>query len=150
MAKKSSSSTASATVAVQTVDSNTIDVNLAKQVAVQSEPETKPTEAPTKAPTEAPTIKPAEDSSVPTFDRKDTLSYKLKNACGVRYDLNKMVSDCDGDSTKLKHAYDKVIWHLGRIHSCDDTTHTGHVGRYDSDGNPSTIVKELKTLFSQK
>lgn len=138
MAKKSSSSTSAS---VQTVDTNTIDVNLAKQVAVQS---------PTEAPTEDSTVKKDDDISVPPFDKKDTLSYKLKNACGVRYDLDKMVDDCDGDSTKLKQAYDKVIWHLGRIHSCGDSTHTSHVGRYDSKGNPSAIVKEIKTLFSQK
>lgn len=148
MAKKSSSSTSAS---VQTVDTNTIDVNLAKQVTVQSSTEA-PTEVPT--PTEAPkedsTVKKDDGVSVPPFDKKDTLSYKLKNACGVRYDLDKMVDDCDGDSTKLKQAYDKVMWHLGRIHSCEDSTHTSHVGRYDSKGNPSAIVKELKTLFSQK
>lgn len=150
MAKKSSSSTSAS---VQTVDTNTIDVNLAKQVTVQS-PTPAPTEAPTPAPTKAPkedsTVKKDDGISVPAFDKKDTLSYKLKNACGVRYDLDKMVDDCDGDSTKLKQAYDKVMWHLGRIHSCEDSTHTSHVGRYDSKGNPSAIVKELKTLFSQK
>lgn len=145
MAKKStSSSTTKSAVSVQSADVtvneqdvDVMDVNLAEQST---------TEAPTAAPTSAPVSK----SDVPAFDQKDTLSYKLKLATGVRYDLDKMVADCNGDKEALHRAYNKVSWHLGRIHSCSDSKHIIHQGRYDADGNESSLLKEIKTLFSEK
>lgn len=145
MAKKStSSSTTKSAVSVQSADVtvneqdvDVMDVNLAEQST-------------TEAPTAAPTSVPVSKSDVPAFDQKDTLSYKLKLATGVRYDLDKMVADCNEDKEALHRAYNKVSWHLGRIHSCSDSKHIIHQGRYDADGNESSLLKEIKTLFSEK
>lgn len=153
MAKKStSSSTTKSAVSVQSADVtvneqdvDVMDVNLAEQSTTEA-----PTAAPTSAPTAAPTSVPVSKSDVPAFDQKDTLSYKLKLATGVRYDLDKMVADCNGDKEALHRAYNKVSWHLGRIHSCSDSKHIIHQGRYDADGNESSLLKEIKTLFSEK
>lgn len=149
MAKKStSSSTTKSAVSVQSADVavdeqnvDVMDVNLAEQST---------TEAPTEAPTVKPTSAPAVKSDVSVFDQEGTLSYKLKLATGVRYDLDKMVADCNGDKEALHRAYNKVSWHLGRIHSCSDSTHITHQGRYDAEGNESSLLKEIKALFSEK
>ena len=169
MAKKpTSSSTTKSAVSVQSADVavneqnvDVMDVNLAEQSTTEA-PTEAPTVKPTSVPTEAPTVKPTSVPSeaptsvptvkpdVPVFDQEDTLSYKLKLATGVRYDLDKMVADCNGDKEALHRAYNKVSWHLGRIHSCADSSHITHQGRYDTEGNESSLLKEIKALFSEK
>lgn len=157
MAKKpTSSSTTKSAVSVQSADVavneqnvDVMDVNLAEQSTTEAPteaPTVKPTSVPSEAPTSVPTVKP----DVPVFDQEDTLSYKLKLATGVRYDLDKMVADCNGDKEALHRAYNKVSWHLGRIHSCADSSHITHQGRYDTEGNESSLLKEIKALFSEK
>ena len=137
-----------------------------------------PTEAPSKEPTEAPsevpTIKPTNTTTSPTtspstttpdtatttpapkvtlppYDTPGTTDYTLKQSCGVRYNLKKMVEACNGDSSKLKEAYNRVLWHVGRIVSCGDSSHTTHMGRFQADGQqPSKLITELKKVFNIK
>lgn len=159
MAKKSTSSTTNSTVSVQSVDEavetqniDVMDINLATQSVTETPTpakETKSVDSSTKQDNTTEVVTPVK-SAIPVFDQEGTLSYKLKLATGVRYDLDKMVADCDGNKEALHRAYNKVSWHLGRIRSCSDSTHIAHQGRYDADGNESTLLTEIKTLFSEK
>ena len=145
---------------------------------MMSDMETTATEAPSKAPTEAPsevpTIKPTNTPTSPTtspstlvpdtvtttpapkvtlppYDTPGTTDYTLKQSCGVRYNLKKMAEACKGDSSKLKEAYNRVLWHVGRIVSCGDSSHTTHMGRFQADGQqPSKLITELKKVFNIK
>lgn len=151
----------------------TIDVNLESQkktasagFTMMSDMETTATEAPTIKPTNTPTspttspstpvpgtstTTPAPKVTLPPYDTPGTTDYTLKQSCGVRYNLKKMVEACKGDSSKLKEAYNRVLWHVGRIVSCGDSSHTTHMGRFQADGQqPSKLITELKKVFNIK
>lgn len=155
----------------------TIDVNLESQkktasagFTMMSDMETTATEAPSEAPTIKPTntptspttspstsvpdtstTTPAPKVTLPPYDTPGTTDYTLKQSCGVRYNLKKMVEACNGDSSKLKEAYNRVLWHVGRIVSCGDSSHTTHMGRFQADGQqPSKLITELKKVFNIK
>ena len=170
MAKKSKS----ADIAVQSTndESSVIDVNLAvqanedktdnavsgdtevKEETPSSEPSKTPTETPSsepsKTPTETPSEKPSEKPTSSPEKQYATLSKSFKEATGVLgYDIDNILSSCKSEEDK-KAAYERIIWHIGRIHSCCDSTHVFHQGRFAQDGTESKLVKDLKAAFGQK
>ena len=162
MARKSNVKAAS----LSTGDAETkevIDVNLASQagdepkvvsedvVAGDNEqtPSAAPTETPSVAPSEKPTVKPGGEGPAPAVDHKE-LTKSLAAATGIGgLDIDKILAECKTDDDKKK-AYERVLWHVGRIKSCNVESHLMHQGRYNQDGSESKLVKDLKTAFGQK
>ena len=106
--------------------------------------------APSVAPSESPTVKPGtEDPEPPTVDNKE-LTKSLAAATGIGgLDIDKILTECKTDDDKKK-AYERVLWHVGRIKSCNIESHLMHQGRFNQDGTESKLVKDLKTAFGQK
>lgn len=100
---------------------------------------------------EASTVKPnAEDQEPPTTVNNKELTKSLELATGIRgLDIDKILSECKTDDDKKK-AFERVLWHIGRIKSCNIASHLMHQGRFNQDGTESKLVKDLKTVFSQK
>lgn len=100
---------------------------------------------------EAPTVKPGtEDSEPPTTVNNKELTKSLELATGIRgLDIDKILSECKTDDDKKK-AFERVLWHIGRIKSYNIASHLMHQGRFNQDGTESKLVKDLKTVFSQK
>ena len=162
MARKSNVKAAS----LSTGDAETkevIDVNLASQagdepkvisediVADDNEqtPSAAPAETPSVAPSEKPTVKPGGEGPAPTVDHKE-LTKSLAAATGIGgLDIDKILAECKTADDKKK-AYERVLWHVGRIKSCNVESHLMHQGRYNQDGSESKLVKDLKTAFGQK
>ena len=111
---------------------------------------TAPSTAPSVAPSESPTVKPGtEDPEPPTVDNKE-LTKSLAAATGIGgLDIDKILTECKTDDDKKK-AYERVLWHVGRIKSCNIESHLMHQGRFNQDGTESKLVKDLKTAFGQK
>ena len=109
-----------------------------------------PSVAPTVSPSESPTVKPGtENPEPPTVDNKE-LTKSLAAATGVGgLDVDKILGECKTDDDKKK-AYERVLWHIGRIKSCNIESHLMHQGRFNQDGTESKLVKNLKTAFGQK
>ena len=109
-----------------------------------------PSTAPSVAPSESPTVKPGtEDPEPPTVDNKE-LTKSLAAATGIGgLDIDKILAECKTDDDKKK-AYERVLWHVGRIKSCNIESHLMHQGRFNQDGTESKLVKDLKTAFGQK
>ena len=171
MARKSNVKAAS----LSTGDSATeevIDVNLASQAgdepkatgsddanvdaddtvnenSTEQAPSTVPPETPSVAPSEKPTVKPGGEDPAPVVDHKG-LTKSLAAATGIGgLDIDKILSECKTADDKKK-AYERVLWHVGRIKSCNVESHLTHQGRYNQDGSESKLVKDLKTAFGQK
>ena len=143
-----------------------IDVNLASQAGdepkvvsedivaddsvTEDNTEQAPSTAPSVAPSESPTVKPGtEDPEPPTVDNKE-LTKSLAAATGIGgLDIDKILAECKTDDDKKK-AYERVLWHIGRIKSCNIESHLMHQGRFNQDGTESKLVKDLKTAFGQK
>lgn len=143
-----------------------IDVNLASQAGdepkvvsedvvaddsvTEDNTEQTPSTAPSVAPSESPTVKPGtEDPEPPTVDNKE-LTKSLAAATGIGgLDIDKILAECKTDDDKKK-AYERVLWHVGRIKSCNIESHLMHQGRFNQDGTESKLVKDLKTAFGQK
>lgn len=139
-----------------------IDVNLASQagdeptvisedvVADNSVTEDNTEQTPSVAPSDSPTVKPGtEDPEPPTVDNKE-LTKSLAAATGIGgLDIDKILAECKTDDDKKK-AYERVLWHVGRIKSCNIESHLMHQGRFNQDGTESKLVKDLKTAFGQK
>ena len=143
-----------------------IDVNLASQAGdepkvvsedivaddsvTEDNTEQAPSTAPSVAPSESPTVKPGtEDPEPPTVDNKE-LTKSLAAATGIGgLDIDKILAECKTDDDKKK-AYERVLWHVGRIKSCNIESHLMHQGRFNQDGTESKLVKDLKTAFGQK
>ena len=106
--------------------------------------------APSVAPSESPTVKPGgEDQEPTTVDNKE-LTKSLAAATGIGgLDIDKILAECKTDVDKKK-AYERVLWHVGRIKSCNIESHLIHQGRFNQDGTESKLVKDLKTAFGQK
>ena len=109
-----------------------------------------PSTAPSVAPSESPTVKPGgEDQEPTTVDNKE-LTKSLAAATGIGgLDIDKILAECKTDDDKKK-AYERVLWHVGRIKSCNIESHLMHQGRFNQDGTESKLVKDLKTAFGQK
>ena len=108
-----------------------------------------PSVAPSVAPSATPTVKPGEEDPVPPVDHKE-LTKSLSAATGIGgLDIDKILAECKTDDDKKK-AYERVLWHVGRIKSCNIESHLMHQGRYNQDGSESKLVKDLKTAFGQK
>lgn len=169
MARKSNIKTAS----LSTDDAETkevIDVNLAAQAGdepktvvtsddsgdsvtdetvTEDNTEQTPSVAPSVAPSENPTVKPGGEDPAPPVDHKE-LTKSLAAATGIGgLDIDKILAECKTDDDKKK-AYERVLWHVGRIKSCNIESHLMHQGRYNQDGSESKLVKDLKTAFGQK
>ena len=165
MARKSNVKAAS----LSTGDAETkevIDVNLASQAGdepkvvsedivsddsvTEDNTEQTPSTAPSVAPSESPTVKPGvEDQEPTTVDNKE-LTKSLAAATGIGgLDIDKILAECKTDVDKKK-AYERVLWHVGRIKSCNIESHLIHQGRFNQDGTESKLVKDLKTAFGQK
>ena len=143
-----------------------IDVNLASQAGdepkvvsedivaddsvTQDNTEQTQSVAPSVAPSESPTVKPGgEDQEPTTVDNKE-LTKSLAAATGIGgLDIDKILAECKTDDDKKK-AYERVLWHVGRIKSCNIESHLMHQGRFNQDGTESKLVKDLKTAFGQK
>ena len=118
-------------------------------VAPSVAPSEKPSVAPSVAPSEKPTVKPGGEDPVPPVDHKE-LTKSLAAATGIGgLDIDKILAECKTDDDKKK-AYERVLWHVGRIKSCNIESHLMHQGRYNQDGSESKLVKDLKTAFGQK
>ena len=112
-------------------------------------PSTAPTETPSTAPSENPTVKPGGEDPAQPVDHKE-LTKSLAAATGIGgLDIDKILAECKTDDDKKK-AYERVLWHVGRIKSCNIESHLMHQGRYNQDGSESKLVKDLKTAFGQK
>ena len=112
-------------------------------------PSTVPAETPSVAPSEKPTVKPGGEGPAPAVDHKE-LTKSLAAATGIGgLDIDKILAECKTDDDKKK-AYERVLWHVGRIKSCNIESHLMHQGRYNQDGSESKLVKDLKTAFGQK
>lgn len=112
-------------------------------------PSEKPSVAPSVAPSEKPTVKPGGEDPAPAVDHK-VLTKSLAAATGVGgLDIDKILAECKTDDDKKK-AYERVLWHVGRIKSCNIKSHLMHQGRYNQDGSESKLIKDLKTAFGQK
>lgn len=112
-------------------------------------PSVAPSEKPSVAPSVAPTVKPGGEDPVPPVDHKE-LTKSLSAATGIGgLDIDKILAECKTDDDKKK-AYERVLWHVGRIKSCNIESHLMHQGRYNQDGSESKLVKDLKTAFGQK
>lgn len=88
----------------------------------------------------------SEDGS---WSKTGTLSNAYFQATGCKVDLGKLAAACNTYKEK-KQAYDWLMWHLGRITSCDLASkilHPFHTGKYSEDGADSYIVTEIKKLF---
>lgn len=145
-----------------------IDVNLASQagdepkvvsedvvsdesVTAQDNTEQTPSTAPSVAPSESPTVKPGtEDPEPPTVVDHKELTKSLALATGIGgLDIDRILGECKTDDDKKK-AYERVLWHVGRIKSCNIPSHLMHQGRFNQDGSESKLVKDLKAAFGQK
>ncbi len=160
MARKSNVKAAS----LSTCDTETkevIDVNLASQagdepkvvsediVADDSVTEDNTEQTPSVAPSEKPTVKPSGEGPAQAVDHKE-LTKSLAAATGIGgLDIDKILAECKTDDDKKK-AYERVLWHVGRIKSCNIESHLMHQGRFNQDGTESKLVKDLKTAFGQK
>ena len=142
-----------------------IDVNLASQAGdepnvisedavaddsvIEDNTEQTPSTAPSVAPSEKPTVKPGGEGPAPAVDHKE-LTKSLAAATGIGgLDIDKILAECKTNDDKKK-AYERVLWHVGRIKSCNIESHLMHQGRFNQDGTESKLVKDLKTAFSQK
>ena len=106
-------------------------------------------QTPSVAPSEKPTVKPDEEDPTPAVEHKE-LTKSLAAATGIGgLDIDKILAECKTDDDKKK-AYERVLWHVGRIKSCNIESHLMHQGRYNQDGSESKLVKDLKTAFGQK
>lgn len=163
MARKSNVKAAS----LSTGDAETkevIDVNLASQAGDEpkatgsddtnvnaddtvSEDNTEQT--PSTAPTETPTVKSSGEDPAPPVDHKELTKSLAAATCIGGLDIDKILAECKTDDDKKK-AYERVLWHVGRIKSCNIESHLMHQGRYNQDGSESKLVKDLKTAFGQK
>ena len=102
-----------------------------------------------QTPSEKPTVKPGGEDPAPAVDHKE-LTKSLAAATGIGgLDIDKILAECKTDDDKKK-AYERVLWHVGRIKSCNIESHLMHQGRYNQDGSESKLVKDLKTAFGQK
>lgn len=157
MATKKTTTTSEATTA--SVEDEVIDVNLASQAGDETETSytTTVTEAPTTAPTSAPTSAPKTTkksalksavNDITDAPVSDTISEDFNKSTGLRVDIDKILSECDTEEEK-KAAYDKLLWHVGQIHNVGDKDAPRKLGRYDADGNVSSLVSGLKTKFGQ-
>lgn len=171
MARKSNVKAASLSTG-DTETKEVIDVNLASQAGdapkaagsddaddtvtednTEQTPSTAPAEtpsvAPSVAPSEKPTVKPGGEDPASPVDHKE-LTKSLAAATGIGgLDIDKILAECKTDDDKKK-AYERVLWHVGRIKSCNIESHLMHQGRYNQDGSESKLVKDLKTAFGQK
>ena len=143
-----------------------IDVNLASQAGdepkvvsedvvsddsvTEDNTEQTPSVVQSESPSESPTVKPGgEDQEPTTVDNKE-LTKSLAAATGIGgLDIDKILTECKTDDDKKK-AYERILWHVGRIKSCNIESHLMHQGRFNQDGTESKLVKDLKTAFSQK
>ena len=124
------------------------DDSVAEDNAEQT-PSTAPSVAPSTTPTVAPSEKPGGEDPAPTVGHKE-LTKSLAAATGIGgLDIDKILAECKTDDDKKK-AYERVLWHVGRIKSCNIESHLMHQGRFNQDGTESKLVKDLKTAFSQK
>ena len=139
-----------------------IDVNLASQagdepkvvsedvVSDDSVTEYNTEQTPSVAPSEKPTVKPGKEDQEPTTVDNKELTKSLAAATGIGgLDIDKILAECKTDDDKKK-AYERVLWHVGRIKSCNIESHLMHQGRFNQDGTESKLVKDLKTAFGQK
>lgn len=126
------------------------DANVdADDTVTEDNTEQTPSVAPSVAPSEKPTVKPGGEDPVPPVDHKE-LTKSLSAATGIGgLDIDKILAECKTDDDKKK-AYERVLWHVGRIKSCNIESHLMHQGRYNQDGSESKLVKDLKTAFGQK
>ena len=160
MARKSNVKAASLSTG-DTETKEVIDVNLASQagdepkvvsediVADDSVTEDNTEQTPSVAPSEKPTVKPGGEGPAPAVDHKE-LTKSLAAATGIGgLDIDKILAECKTDDDKKK-AYERVLWHVGRIKSCNIESHLIHQGRFNQDGTESKLVKDLKTAFGQK
>ena len=160
MARKSNVKAASLSTG-DTETKEVIDVNLASQagdepkvvsedvVADDSVTEDNTEQIPSIAPNEKPTVKPGGEVPAPAVDHKE-LTKSLAAATGIGgLDIDKILAECKTDDDKKK-AYERVLWHVGRIKSCNIESHLMHQGRFNQDGTESKLVKDLKTAFGQK
>lgn len=164
MARKSNVKAAS----LSTGDAETkevIDVNLASQagdepkatvsddanvVADDSVTEDNTEQTPNVAPSESTTVKPGKEDQEPTTVDNKELTKSLAAATGIGgLDIDKILAECKTDDDKKK-AYERVLWHVGRIKSCNIESHLMHQGRFNQDGTESKLVKDLKIAFGQK
>ena len=138
-----------------------IDVNLASQagdeptvisedvVSDDSVTEDDAEQTPSVAPSEKPTVKPDGEGPAPSVDHKE-LTKSLAAATGIGgLDIDNILAECKTDDDKKK-AYERVLWHVGRIKSCNIESHLIHQGRFNQDGTESKLVKDIKTAFGQK
>lgn len=144
-----------------------IDVNLTEQAGTA----TTATEAPTtEAPvTEAPVTDTADDTEVvedttaetdvttvteaPTAEDADEVEETYDVAAAYRkatglvgIDVTELAKTATTPILKMT-LFNGLMWHLGRITSCDNEDHTAHTGKYNADGTDSKLVKALKGLF---
>lgn len=139
-----------------------IDVNLASQagdepkvvsedvVSDESVVEDDTEQTPSVSPSESPTVKPGtEDPEPPTVVDHKELTKSLALATGIGgLDIDRILGECKTDDDKKK-AYERVLWHVGRIKSCNIPSHLIHQGRFNQDGSESKLVKDLKAAFGQ-
>lgn len=139
-----------------------IDVNLASQagdeptvisedvVSDDSVTEDNTEQTPSVAPSKSPTVKQGTEDQEPTTVDNKELTKSLAAATGIGgLDIDKILAECKTDDDKKK-AYERVLWHVGRIKSCNIESHLMHQGRFNQDGTESKLVKDLKTAFGQK
>ena len=126
------------------------DANIdADDTVTEDNTEQTPSVAPSVAPSEKPTVKPGGEDPAPAVDHKE-LTKSLSAATGIGgLDIDKILAECKTDDDKKK-AYERVLWHVGRIKSCNIESHLMHQGRYNQDGSESKLIKDLKTAFGQK
>lgn len=126
------------------------DANVdADDIVTEDNTEQTPSTAPSVTPSENPTVKPSEEDPAPAVDHKE-LTKSLAAATGIGgLDIDKILAECKTADDKKK-AYERVLWHVGRIKSCNVESHLMHQGRYNQDGSESKLVKDLKTAFGQK
>ena len=166
MAKKSSVKAASlSTDDAAQETKEVIDVNLASQAGDEPKAtgsddanvdadvtvtEDNTEQTPSVTPSKSPTVKQGtEDQEQTTVDNKE-LTKSLAAATGIGgLDIDKILAECKTDDDKKK-AYERVLWHVGRIKSCNIESHLMHQGRFNQDGTESKLVKDLKTAFGQK
>ena len=126
------------------------DVNVdADDIVNEDNTEQTPSTALSVAPSEKPTVKQGGEGPAPAVDHKE-LTKSLAAATGIGgLDIDKILAECKTDDDKKK-AYERVLWHVGRIKSCNIESHLMHQGRFNQDGTESKLVKDIKTAFSQK
>lgn len=89
------------------------------------------------------------ESEDDSWSKSGTLSNAFFQATGCKVSLGKLAASCITEKDK-KQAYEWLMWHLGRITSCELASkilHSFHTGKYNKDNTDSYLVTEIKKLF---